>query len=165
MGFSAGARCASVGENGKIRGMDASMNTTLDDGRSREPVVAVVFAGGSGTRMGAAVPKQFLELNGKPVLAHVLELFERHPEVDRIRLVVQREYIAAAESLCRKYGIGKLAGVCEGGASAQESIYRGLPDHLGNSRFKPDLQCLDRPREPASPNPEAEKAVRTTEGF
>lgn len=40
-----------------------------------------------------------------------------------------------------------------------------VSDHLGNSRFKPDLQCLDRPREPASPNPEAEKAVRTTEGF
>ncbi len=104
--------------------MDASI--TLNDRGSREPVVAVVFAGGAGTRMGAAMPKQFLELNGKPVLAHVLELFERQPEVDRIRLVVQKEYISAAESLCREYGIGKLAGICEGGASAQESIYRGL---------------------------------------
>ena len=49
---------------------------------------AVVFAGGSGERMGGPVPKQYLELDGKPVLAHTLELFERHPMIDGIYLVV-----------------------------------------------------------------------------
>ena len=38
--------------------------------------IAIIFAGGSGVRMGAGVPKQFLEINGKPILIHTLQLFE-----------------------------------------------------------------------------------------
>ena len=48
---------------------------------------ALVFAAGRGTRMGCDVPKQFLELDGRPVLVHTLELFERHPRVDAIYVV------------------------------------------------------------------------------
>ena len=55
---------------------------------------AIVFAGGSGERMGSSVPKQYLELDGKPVLVHTLELFERHPEIDGIYLVVGNAHIA-----------------------------------------------------------------------
>ena len=69
--------------------------------------IAVVFAGGVGTRMGADVPKQFLELNGKPVLAHTLGLFQDHPLVDEIVLA-------------------KPLTLAECGASAQDSIYSGL---------------------------------------
>ena len=45
--------------------------------------IAIIFAGGSGVRMGAGVPKQFLEINGKPILIHTLQLFEEHEEIDR----------------------------------------------------------------------------------
>ena len=88
--------------------------------------LAVIFAGGSGVRMGSAVPKQFLELCGKPVLAHTLDLFERHPRIDGIYLVVNADYIDRAQGFAREYGISKLRGVTCGGASAQESIYNGL---------------------------------------
>lgn len=88
--------------------------------------IAIVFAGGSGVRMGAAVPKQFLPLDGKPVLAHTLALFEEHPRIDRIRVVAAKEYIGTVEALCRTYHIGKCASVTAGGASAQDSIYAGL---------------------------------------
>ena len=88
--------------------------------------LAIIFAGGSGVRMGSAIPKQFLELDGKPVLAHTLELFERHPSIDGIYLVVNADYTARARALAADYGISKLLGVAEGGASAQESIYNGL---------------------------------------
>ena len=88
--------------------------------------VAIVFAGGSGVRMGSAVPKQFLELDGKPVLAHTLELFERHPRIDGIYLVASAEYVDAAKALAERFGVSKLRGVTAGGASAQESIYNGL---------------------------------------
>ena len=53
--------------------------------------LAIIFAGGSGVRMGSAVPKQFLELCGKPVLAHTLELFECHPSIDGILREQQKE--------------------------------------------------------------------------
>lgn len=90
------------------------------------PNIAVVFAGGSGVRMGGAVPKQFLDLDGKPVLAHTLALFQEHPDVDGICLVVNADWIARAEAFARRYGVTKLIGVTAGGASAQESIYNGL---------------------------------------
>ena len=77
-------------------------------------------------RMGSAVPKQFLELDGKPVLAHALELFERHPLVDGIYLVVSADYTERARALAAEYGISKLRGIAAGGGSAQESIYSGL---------------------------------------
>lgn len=88
--------------------------------------LAVIFAGGSGVRMGSAVPKQFLELDGKPVLAHTLELFERHPCIDGIYLVVNADYVAQAPEFARRWGVTKFRGVTAGGASAQGSIYNGL---------------------------------------
>ena len=88
--------------------------------------LAIVFAGGSGVRMGSDIPKQFLELDGKPVLAHTLELFQNHPLVDGIYLVVNADYQETARELAARYSITKLLGVTEGGASAQESIYNGL---------------------------------------
>ena len=55
--------------------------------------IAMIFAGGSGVRMGAGVPKQFLEINGKPVLIHTLELFQYHSMIDKIYVSVLEEYI------------------------------------------------------------------------
>ena len=88
--------------------------------------LALVFAGGSGARMGGAVPKQFLELCGKPVLAHTLELFERHPMIDGVYLVVGEGHVERAKGIAAKYGVTKLRGVAIGGATAQDSIYSGL---------------------------------------
>ena len=76
--------------------------------------------------MGSAVPKQFLKLDGKPVLAHALELFERHSLVDGIYLVVSVDNTERARSLAADYGISKLRGIAAGGGSAQESIYSVL---------------------------------------
>ena len=76
--------------------------------------------------MGSATPKQFLELCGRPVLVHVLELFERHAAVDGIYLVVSENYADRSAELARRYGISKLRGITPGGNSVQESIYRGL---------------------------------------
>ena len=51
--------------------------------------IAIVFAGGTGTRMNTkSKPKQFLELHGKPILVYTLEEFNNHPEIDGIILVV-----------------------------------------------------------------------------
>jgi len=88
--------------------------------------VAVIFAGGAGVRMGASVPKQFLEIAGKPVLAHTLQLFQSHAEIDGIVLVVQREYFKRTQDLCLEYGISKVLRTVNGGVSAQDSIYNGL---------------------------------------
>lgn len=88
--------------------------------------VALVFAGGSGIRMGAEVPKQFLEICGKPVLAWTLELFQRHSKVDGIILVRNEAYAKDTEAICERFGITKIRAFATGGDSAQDSIYNGL---------------------------------------
>ena len=71
--------------------------------------IAIIFAGGSGVRMGAGVPKQFLEINGKPILIHTLQLFEEHEEIDRIYLAMNEDYIRYAQQLVLDYRITKMA--------------------------------------------------------
>ena len=88
--------------------------------------IALIFAGGSGTRMGADIPKQFIEIAGAPVLAHTLRLFQNHPLIDSIILVANRDFIQETKNLCDKFKIGKLSCVVAGGDSAQDSIYNGL---------------------------------------
>lgn len=88
--------------------------------------IAIIFAGGSGVRMGAGVPKQFLEIDGKPILFHTLSLFEEHHEIDKIYLAVLEEYIPYVWALATEFHISKLAGVVSGGSTAQDSIYKAL---------------------------------------
>ena len=99
--------------------------------------IAIIFAGGSGVRMGAGVPKQFLEINGKPILIHTLQLFQEHEEIDCIYLAVNEEYICYARQLLKDYNIDKVAAVVPGGETAQDSIYNALKraaeEHSGDS--------------------------------
>ncbi len=88
--------------------------------------IAIIFAGGSGIRMGAGIPKQYLDINGKPVLIHTLELFEEHEEIDKIYLAVNVDYMEYTEELISNYHITKVEGLAEGGESAQDSIYNAL---------------------------------------
>ena len=102
--------------------------------------VAIVFAGGVGTRMGASIPKQFLELNGKPVLAHTLTLFQNHPRIDEIVLVVSPGYFDDCRALAARHGITKPVTLAECGDSAQDSIYSGLK--AAADRFPPETVVL-----------------------
>lgn len=88
--------------------------------------VAIIIAGGVGSRMGADVPKQFVQVNGKPVLFYTLEAFERHPMVDAIELVLIDGWEDTVWAYARKYGISKLKWIVKGGATGQESIRNGV---------------------------------------
>src|SRR2546428_12404604 len=72
-------------------------------------VTAIIPAGGSGRRMGGAVPKQFLTLGNRPLLAHVLQAFERAPTVAEVILVVPRgEQTRTLTEVIERYGIKKV---------------------------------------------------------
>ena len=88
--------------------------------------IAVVFAGGSGTRMGARLPKQFIEINGLPVLAHTLRVFQNHPDIDGLYVVCNADYRDRTEQIVKGFGITKARRIVDGGDSAQASIYNGL---------------------------------------
>ena len=88
--------------------------------------IAIIFAGGSGVRMGAGVPKQFLEINGKPILIHTLQMFQEHEQIDKIYLAIGTDYIRYTQQLVRDYHIDKTEEIVPGGETAQDSIYNAL---------------------------------------
>ncbi|GAB6982781.1 IspD/TarI family cytidylyltransferase [Prevotella dentasini] len=89
--------------------------------------IAVIFAGGSGLRMHTkSRPKQFLDLNGKPIIIYTLELFDNHPDIDAIVVACIEAWISFLEKQLRKFEINKVVKIVPGGSTGQESIYNGL---------------------------------------
>ena len=70
--------------------------------------ISIIFAGGSGKRMNTVSrPKQFLELNGKPVIIYTLELFDNHPQIDGIVVVCIEPWIPFLEKQLNKFEINE----------------------------------------------------------
>ena len=89
--------------------------------------VAVIFAGGIGSRMNAtAMPKQFLEVHGRPIIIHTLEHFEEHPDVDAIAIAILPKYREHLARLLKRYEITKVRWVVDGGGTGQQSRHRAL---------------------------------------
>ncbi len=87
---------------------------------------AIIVAAGSGTRFGSVVPKQFLEILGKPLLIHTLERFEECAAVDEIILVLSAPEIESFTPTVKKYHLKKISKIVAGGNTRAESVYNGL---------------------------------------
>ena len=87
---------------------------------------AIIVAAGTGTRLGAEKPKQFLEIHGKPIIIHTLERFENCPAVDEIILVLANDEIESFQTDVKKYNLKKLSKIVAGGKSRAESVFNGL---------------------------------------
>lgn len=91
--------------------------------------IAVIFAGGMGTRMNNnAVPKQFLKLQNKEIIIYTVEKFERSPLIDGIVIVSLENWIHYLRQILEKYAISKVMAIVVGGETGQESIYNGLKE-------------------------------------
>lgn len=89
--------------------------------------IAVIFAGGAGNRMNTkSRPKQFLELNGKPIIIYTIELFDNHPMIDGITVVCIEAWIPFLKKQLKKFEINKVGIIVPGGNTGQDSIYNGL---------------------------------------
>lgn len=76
--------------------------------------VAIVVAGGSGTRMGQDIPKQFINVFDKPVLIYTLESFQRHPDIDAIEVVCIEGWETMVEAYSKQFNIDKLKWIVRG---------------------------------------------------
>lgn len=104
---------------------------------------AVIFAGGTGKRMNTrAKPKQFLEMHGKPVLIYTLQHFEEHSDIDSIVLVCLENWIDYAKKLIREFHITKVVDIVPGGATGQESIFKGITCAYRNSSSDKDIVLI-----------------------
>lgn len=88
--------------------------------------IALIIAGGRGMRMGQEIPKQFLTVADKPVIAYTLEAFQKHPDVDVIAVVCVEGWDSILAAYARQYGITKLRHIIPGGTNGQGSIRNGV---------------------------------------
>lgn len=105
------------------------MNKAEGESGKRERRTAILLAAGSGSRMGGAVAKQYLPLQGKPLLWHALRAIEDSALIDDCVLVVSKEDDASAyakEQIVERYGFSKVACILAGGAERCDSVWQAL---------------------------------------
>ncbi len=89
-------------------------------------ILAMITAAGCGSRMNNAIPKQFICIDGKPIIIHTLTAFEKHPSIDAICVACLAGWEQTLADYAKKYNITKLRHIVAGGTTGQESIYIGL---------------------------------------
>ena len=85
--------------------------------------IALIIAGGSGKRMHNEIPKQFLNVNDKPVIIYTLEAFQSHPDIDEIGIVCLDGWHDILRAYTRQYKIDKMKWIVSGGENGQRIQY------------------------------------------
>lgn len=88
--------------------------------------IAIILAGGIGSRVGFDVPKQFVTVAGRPILAYTIDKFESHGEIDLIIIVCNQSYIAELSTTIKEEGYNKVCKIVPGGETFQGSVINGL---------------------------------------
>jgi len=99
---------------------------------SNLPEYAIIVAGGSGSRMQHDVPKQFIEVAGKPILMHTIERFYNYNSSIRLIVVLPKEQLDTWRELCQKYSFKIFHMAIPGGATRFGSVKNGLGGVLGD---------------------------------
>lgn len=87
---------------------------------------AIIPSGGVGKRINSSLPKQYIQVNGKELIAYTLEIFQKCNQIDEIIIPAQKEYFELLNSIKSKYGIDKLNNIVEGGDERQNSVFNAL---------------------------------------
>ncbi len=86
----------------------------------------VIAAGGSGTRFGGEIPKQFVDVLGMPIIAHTISAFEKCKQIDEIVVVSHSDYLVYCSDIVKKFGFSKVSSIIEGAATRQASVLKGI---------------------------------------
>ena len=89
-------------------------------------IVAVIPAGGKGTRSGFNIPKQYLRIKGKELITYTLEVLQKNRSVDEIIISADPFYFKLLNKIKKKYSFSKLSGIVKAGKERQDSVYNGL---------------------------------------
>lgn len=88
--------------------------------------IALIIAGGSGDRMGQNIPKQFMYIEGCPIIIRTLQCFQKHPDISAIAVVCLKGWETVLQSYANQFNIDKLKWIFPGGNSGMESIHNGI---------------------------------------
>jgi ribitol-5-phosphate 2-dehydrogenase (NADP+) / D-ribitol-5-phosphate cytidylyltransferase len=94
--------------------------------QDRLRTVAVILAGGTGSRVGLDIPKQLLKIAGKTIIEHTLDAFEAHPGIDEILVMMAVGHTAQVRQLVARAGYRKVVRVIDGGAERIDSTARAI---------------------------------------
>lgn len=94
--------------------------------------IAIILAGGVGSRLGGERPKQFLVVGGRMVIEHTVEAFERHEGIDEIAVVMNPDYVGEMEEIVRRNGWKKVRKVLRGGAERYYSTLSAIEAYRDN---------------------------------
>ncbi len=86
----------------------------------------IMLAGGVGKRMQAEVPKQFIEVNGKPIIAYSLENFQNNSQIEKIVVVCVKSWVEHLKEIIKRYSLTKVSWIVEGGSTGHDSIRNGV---------------------------------------
>ena len=100
--------------------------------KKKEKVSALIVAGGVGSRMDMDIPKQFIEVLGRPIISYTIEAFERNDNVGEIVIVTLEDYIVFCKDVVDNFGFSKVKSIICGGSTRQESVYNGLMEIAGD---------------------------------
>lgn len=100
--------------------------------------VAIILAGGVGSRVGDNRPKQFIEVLGKPVLAYTIDVFQKHPEIDAIEVVCHKLWKSYLSGMISEYKLHKVKWIVDGGGTFQESVLNGI-NYLSDKISRDDM--------------------------
>lgn len=103
--------------------------------------IAVILAGGKGVRMGTERPKQFLEIDGTPVIVTTAKIFEEHPGIDAIYIICLKEHCIFLRDLLKKYGFKKVKNILPGGETRQASSFIAV-DYLYRLHAPSDIVLI-----------------------
>ena len=104
--------------------------------------IALIIAGGSGNRMGQDIPKQFMHVDGAPIIIHTMKSFEVHPDIDAIAVVCLKGWETVLQSYANQFCITKLKWIFPGGESGMESIHNGIYGLKDEGCQKEDLVLI-----------------------
>jgi len=88
--------------------------------------IALIIAGGSGNRMGQDIPKQFMHVDGAPIIIHTMMAFQQHPDIDGIAVVCLKGWETVLQSYANQFNVTKLKWIFSGGSTGMESIHNGI---------------------------------------
>ncbi len=126
--------------------------------------IALIIAGGRGNRMGQDLPKQFLNIQDKPIIMYTCEAFQKHPLIDSMVIVCIDGWQTALQAYANQFNITKLRAIVPGGKNGQSSIYNGISAIAENGNSD-DIVLVHDAIRPLVSQEIITKCIRTTEEF
>ena len=123
---------------------------------------AIIPSGGVGKRLESSLPKQYIQVNGKELIAFTLEIFQNCKLIDEIIIAAQTDFFPLLNKIKSTYNISKLTKIIEGGKERQDSVFNALKVINGNSN---DVIAVHDAARPLLSNKILEEALLTANNF